>query len=114
MMVPILFKAVFDGAGFIPTIVDKISEYFKETPEMSYTRTIEVEVKTNAWGYTISDDQVRNNVLEKAISMYLSEQDLKFQSASVNLTCLKENSYYYSDDDNDDDEEDKDMRSEVG
>mmetsp|Transcript_30120 Transcript_30120/g.76081 ORF Transcript_30120/g.76081 Transcript_30120/m.76081 type:complete len:731 (+) Transcript_30120:76-2268(+) len=114
MLVPMVFKAVFDGAGMMKPLMDKISEYFAKPPELTFTRTIQVEQMRNNWGYTFSDGDSRNTVLVRAITLYLAQKDINYKTADVSLVSMKENRYYYDSDSDKDDEEDVDSRSEVG
>eukprot|EP00448_Togula_jolla_P030596 CAMPEP_0170630618 /NCGR_PEP_ID=MMETSP0224-20130122/34118_1 /TAXON_ID=285029 /ORGANISM="Togula jolla, Strain CCCM 725" /LENGTH=155 /DNA_ID=CAMNT_0010958731 /DNA_START=27 /DNA_END=491 /DNA_ORIENTATION=- len=77
---------------------------------MTFERTIKVEQIRNNWGYMFSDDDCRNSVLVRAITLFLAQKDLKFKKAVVSLTKVKEE-YGYCDDNED---EDKDSRSEGG
>jgi len=111
MLVPMVFKAVFDGAGMVKPAMDYIMDYWKEKPAMSYTREIKVEQMRNNWGYSFGDNANRNTVLTRAMTLFLAQKEIKYKSAEVNLVSMKE-SRYSNDDDNDDD--DKDSRSEAG
>mmetsp|Transcript_58405 Transcript_58405/g.139291 ORF Transcript_58405/g.139291 Transcript_58405/m.139291 type:complete len:731 (+) Transcript_58405:75-2267(+) len=115
MMVPMIFKAVFvDSQTVLKPIIERISAYFAPPAPSTYERHIEVEQLRNQYGWNISDEQNRNTVLVRALTLYLAEKELKFKSADVNLVSIKENNYcYYSDDEGDEDEE-NDSRSEVG
>mmetsp|Transcript_83899 Transcript_83899/g.130999 ORF Transcript_83899/g.130999 Transcript_83899/m.130999 type:complete len:714 (-) Transcript_83899:87-2228(-) len=114
MAVPLAFKAVFDSASLLKPAVDYFTNMFAKPAEMQYERTITVKQKTNQWGYSYGENDSRNTVLVRAITLYLAGKEIKYNKAEVNLTSMKENSYYYSDSDNSDDDEDKDARSEAG
>mmetsp|Transcript_6050 Transcript_6050/g.10458 ORF Transcript_6050/g.10458 Transcript_6050/m.10458 type:complete len:680 (+) Transcript_6050:54-2093(+) len=115
MVVPLVFKAVFDGAGMLPKIIDKISDYFKPDPPMTYERSLKVMQLRNQWGFSIQDETSRNTVLMKAITLFVAEKDLRHRQADIDLVPLKENTYsYYCDSDSDSDDEDKDSKSEAG
>jgi chaperone BCS1 len=116
MLIPMAFKAFTDATGQAGNIADKIMKYFQKSPEASFTREIQVEQIRNAWGYSFnSNDESRNTVLVRALTLYLARQELNYKNASVNLMSVKEGRYYYdSDDGNSDDDEDKDSRSEAG
>ena len=95
MLVPIAIKAMFDrlqhgahgeslGEMFM-TMIYFWSPY--------YTRDIEHKSVQVSWGGTFaSDKELRNNVLIKAITLYLDqERKLEYRQSSVNLQSTKNN-----------------------
>mmetsp|Transcript_14184 Transcript_14184/g.25034 ORF Transcript_14184/g.25034 Transcript_14184/m.25034 type:complete len:684 (-) Transcript_14184:87-2138(-) len=119
MIVPLVFKSVFDGVGFVPKLVDKIADYFKEPTPLTFERKLKVHEIRDAWGDLVRDDESRSTVLLRAITLFISSKDLNYKQADIDLLPLKQNLNRYSywddsDDDKDDDEEDKDSRSEAG
>eukprot|EP00929_Paragymnodinium_shiwhaense_P036800 TRINITY_DN1968_c0_g1_i1.p1 TRINITY_DN1968_c0_g1~~TRINITY_DN1968_c0_g1_i1.p1 ORF type:complete len:708 (-),score=184.45 TRINITY_DN1968_c0_g1_i1:117-2180(-) len=113
MLVPMVFKAVFDGAGLVKPMMDGIMDYFKKPPGATFERHIKVEQMRNNWGYSFGDDENRNTILVRAITLYLASKNIQHTNADVALVSMKENNYYYCDSDNDDDGE-GDSRSEAG
>lgn len=81
----------------------------------AYIRTIEhVEMRTS-WGSRISGEDEKNNILQKAITLYLADQDVDYRKCDLNLTAIKGRKYRYnskktseSDNESDDDEPEED------
>ena len=88
MLVPIIIKKAFDqiqhGAG-----KESLGEMFVANVLFFsyYTRDIEHKSVQVSWGGTFSTDkELRNNVLIKAITLYLDqERKLEYRRSSVNL-----------------------------
>ena len=81
MSVPVLFKFAMDAVGrsdwweMINALLFFWSPY--------YTRELEHKVTQNNWGHAFSPDKdQRNNVLIKAIQLYLDDKKLDYRSAS--------------------------------
>ena len=100
MAVPLFFKMIMDAAsGGIPMDAIK-SILFFWSPYL--TREIEHKVMQTSWGGTISQDRdMRNNVLIKAIQLYLDHKKIEYRNANVMLVSTKQSSQSYYDDDDD-------------
>eukprot|EP00041_Stephanoeca_diplocostata_P017462 m.352401 g.352401 ORF g.352401 m.352401 type:complete len:620 (-) comp20708_c0_seq1:305-2164(-) len=61
-----------------------------------YVRTIEhVEMRTS-WGSRISGEDEKNNILQKAITLYLADQAVDYKKCDLNLTAIKGRKYRYN------------------
>ena len=94
MLVPIIIKKAFDqiqhGAGR-----ESLGEMFVANVLFFsyYTRDIEHKSVQVSWGGTFSTDkELRNNVLIKAITLYLDQElKLEYRKSNVNLQSTKNN-----------------------
>ena len=91
MSVPVLFKFAMDAVGrsdwweMINALLFFWSPY--------YTRELEHKVTQNNWGHAFSPDKdQRNNVLIKAIQLYLDDKKLDYRNANVMLMSTKQES----------------------
>ncbi|CAM9306279.1 unnamed protein product [Laminaria digitata] len=60
--------------------------------EERFMRSIEYEKVSNRWGSSVESslEGQRNNILQKAISLYVGQLDLKYDDALVVLSAVKE------------------------
>mmetsp|Transcript_14742 Transcript_14742/g.46374 ORF Transcript_14742/g.46374 Transcript_14742/m.46374 type:complete len:641 (-) Transcript_14742:41-1963(-) len=110
MMIPLIFKLIFDGAQHLKPLIEQIQRYFAKAPEAFFERIIQIEQKVTSWGWTFSDSKDRNTVLVKAVTLYLAAQNISFKQAQVNLTSMVETGHH----DSDSDDDGEDGRSELG
>ena len=68
-----------------------------------HIRIIEYAEIRNNWGYSITSRDEKNNILLKAITLYLNEKKIKFKEAKVSLVSIHDSNYQYNN--NDDDKE---------
>merc|ERR1719271_1482061 len=61
----------------------------RKTPTEFYRR-IEYEQKTTSWSSKITGSEQRNNILQKAVVMYLSHLELEYREAELSLMAVKE------------------------
>merc|ERR1719502_2187373 len=67
-----------------------------------YTRDIEHKMMTTSWGGTFAQDRnLRNNVLIKAIQLYLEHCQIDYRNANVQLVSTKQESDRFWEDDSD-------------
>lgn len=55
-----------------------------------YLRNIEYELMRNSWGSVLTGQEERNNVLQKAITLYLATHSIEYQNAGCSLMTVKE------------------------
>ena len=91
MAVPMFFKLMMDslqGTNWREALRNII---FFWSPY--YTRELEHKVTQNNWGHAFSPDKdQRNNVLIKAIQLYLDDKKLDYRNANVMLMSTKQES----------------------
>ncbi|KAF0711670.1 hypothetical protein As57867_005132, partial [Aphanomyces stellatus] len=71
LIIPLLFKGIFDSTDHLTTFLEYLRERFGNANEV--TRRIEVKQLFNSYGKVDDDDNQRNHILQKAISIYLSD-----------------------------------------
>ena len=104
MMVPYFFKMIMDSANDRSVWENLRSVIFFWSPY--YTREIEHKILQTSWGGTINQDRdLRNNVLIKAIQLYLDEQKVEYRNANLQLMSTKQNDSFWPWDDDDGDGE---------
>jgi DNA polymerase III delta prime subunit len=104
MMVPYFFKMIMDSANSGSVWENLRSVIFFWSPY--YTREIEHKILQTSWGGTINQDRdLRNNVLIKAIQLYLDEQKVEYRNANLQLMSTKQNDSFWPWDDDDGDGE---------
>ena len=89
MAVPLIFKLVLDAAHTtsLREILGQILFFWSSY----YTREIEHKVLQNGWGNMVNmDKDLRNNVLIKAIQLYLDNQKIEYRNASVALVSMQQ------------------------
>ena len=98
--VPMFFKMMMDGMQgtnwreAIRSIVFFWSPY--------YTRDIEHKVLQTSWGGSVNQDKdLRNNVLIKAIQLYLDEKKIDYRHGNLQLISTKQESTCFWDDGDD-------------
>jgi len=106
MLIPVIFRAMF-------TFFGEVSAKFESGEfrlDMLFfwkggyvERTVEHKATQNLWGDTISDRDTRNNVLIKAIQLYLDHKQMKWRRSRVSLTSMSqtERPWWAGDDDGD-------------
>ena len=91
MSVPVLFKFAMDAVGRSDWWETINALLFFWSPY--YTRELEHKVTQNNWGHAFSPDKdQRNNVLIKAIQLYLDDKKLDYRNANVMLMSTKQES----------------------
>lgn len=91
MAVPMLFKMIMDSASGKNWSDMWRSIVFFWSPY--YTRDIEHKIVQTSWGGTFNQDRdLRNNVLIKAIQLYLDDKGLEYRNANVMLMSTKQES----------------------
>ncbi|KAF0698792.1 hypothetical protein As57867_010541, partial [Aphanomyces stellatus] len=71
LFIPILFKGIYDSTGHLTTFLEYLRERFGKK-ENEVTRRIEIKQHFNSYG-KVHDEEQRNHILQKAISIYLSD-----------------------------------------
>jgi len=102
MMVPLVFKFIIDllmGASpWLTSIKTYLGSFFIGK---HHIRVIEYEEVRNNWGYSITSRDEKNNILLKAITLYLNEKKIKFKEAKVSLVSIHDSNQQYNNDDDD-------------
>ena len=82
-VIPILMKVLFDYLATVKPRMDSgdLNWQFWKTPYLE--RSIEHKLTQNSWGGTVTNQDLRNNVLIKAIQLYLDEKKIAFKRAQV-------------------------------
>mmetsp|Transcript_76804 Transcript_76804/g.138558 ORF Transcript_76804/g.138558 Transcript_76804/m.138558 type:complete len:792 (-) Transcript_76804:49-2424(-) len=105
MLIPVIFRVAFSWMG---DLTGKFSSGELRLDMLFFwrgsviERTIEHKATQMCWGGTTSDADTRNNVLIKAITLYLDHKQMKWKSSRVSLTSMtqeKERPWYCDDDD---------------
>jgi len=107
MLIPVIFRFMFSTLG-------DISGKF-QSGELRFDmlmfwkgkmveRTIEHKATQNMYGDTSTDRDTRNNVLLKAIQLYLDHKEMKWSRSRVSLTSMTQNDrpWWWGDDDDGD------------
>ena len=76
-----------------PLAQRKFNEFYYP-PKEGFTRTIEYKKMRTSWGSEVTGKDSRNNILQKAISLYMSTLNIKYEMADLNLMAVKEKSSY--------------------
>jgi len=104
MLIPVIFRVMFNGLGEISgkfqsgeLRLDMLMFWKGSIIE----RVIEHRATQNMWGDTVTDRDTRNNVLLKAIQLYLDHKKMKWKRSRVSLTSMtqSERPWWYDDDD---------------
>jgi len=91
MSIPVIFKLMFDFIANLKPMWEQgeLKLAFWRKP-VDY-REIEHKVTQNSWGETTSaNEDQRNNVLIKAIQMYMDEKKIEYPKAQVSLMSLNQ------------------------
>jgi chaperone BCS1 len=91
MSIPVLFQLMISGIAAIKPMWEQgeLNWSFWRKP-VDY-REIEHKVTQNSWGSTTqANEDQRNNVLIKAIQMYIDEKKIQYPSAQVSLVSLNQ------------------------
>ena len=100
MAVPMFFKMMMDGMQGMNWRETMRSVFFFWSPY--YTRDIEHKVLQTSWGGSINQDRdLRNNVLIKAIQLYLDEKKIDYRHGNLQLISTKQESQCFWDDNDD-------------
>mmetsp|Transcript_26143 Transcript_26143/g.48201 ORF Transcript_26143/g.48201 Transcript_26143/m.48201 type:complete len:778 (-) Transcript_26143:77-2410(-) len=105
MTIPVIFRSLFN---FVAQVSDRFQRgdwrmdmllFWRKMIE----RTIDHKTTSNIWGDSITDRDTRNNVLLKAIQLYLSHKKIKWARSRVSLTAMTQNTrpWWWGDDDGD-------------
>eukprot|EP00615_Pteridomonas_danica_P006134 CAMPEP_0114336614 /NCGR_PEP_ID=MMETSP0101-20121206/5830_1 /TAXON_ID=38822 ORGANISM="Pteridomonas danica, Strain PT" /NCGR_SAMPLE_ID=MMETSP0101 /ASSEMBLY_ACC=CAM_ASM_000211 /LENGTH=713 /DNA_ID=CAMNT_0001468607 /DNA_START=133 /DNA_END=2274 /DNA_ORIENTATION=- len=91
MSIPVVFKFMFEGiASLKPMWEQGEINWTPWRPIVDY-REIEYKVTQNSWGETTqANEDQRNNVLIKAIQMYIEEKKIQYPKAQVSLVSLNQ------------------------
>jgi len=101
MAVPLVFKMIMDAASNPSTTFSNWRNVLIFWSPY-YTRDIEHKMVQTSWGGTFSQDRnLRNNVLIKAVQLYLEHKQIEYNSASMQLISTKQESDRFWEDDSD-------------
>lgn len=115
-MVPVVITFAMNNTSVVGKwVADYWAKYWREELKTAYIRTIEFVDMRNSWGSRISQNDEKNNILQKAISLYLTQQDVDYDECDLNLTAVKRTRYSYrsNDDDDDDDNSNRDQHEDI-
>jgi len=102
MMVPLVFKFIVDMLMNLNPYLARLKNYFGSWFKTNdHIRIIEYAEIRNNWGYSITSRDEKNNILLKAITLYLNEKKIKFKEAKVSLVSIHDSNYQYNNDDDD-------------
>eukprot|EP00931_Biecheleriopsis_adriatica_P056594 TRINITY_DN33538_c0_g1_i1.p1 TRINITY_DN33538_c0_g1~~TRINITY_DN33538_c0_g1_i1.p1 ORF type:complete len:670 (-),score=132.54 TRINITY_DN33538_c0_g1_i1:203-2179(-) len=118
MIIPLVFKLLFDGASTLSPGLQKVAEKVKslcrKVPEDKYQRVIEVEQMRRNDGYLYTPhSNDRTSVLLKALQLYIASKCLQYKQCAMTLEDHYEN-VEIEDDDDDDDDGEPERNTEIG
>lgn len=92
MCVPMFFSAVgMVLSSLSPHVVAFLTRLFTPKPVDWFHREIVFERLRTSWGSEVTGSRgARNNILQKAITLYLNEQSVAYRDAKLNLVALRE------------------------
>uniref|UniRef100_A0A7R9U422 AAA+ ATPase domain-containing protein n=1 Tax=Pinguiococcus pyrenoidosus TaxID=172671 RepID=A0A7R9U422_9STRA len=91
MTVPMFFSTLSMILQYMtPYAMNVITRLLTPRPPDYYHREIVFEKITTHWGSEVHGRDQRNNILQKAISLYLNEITVQYRDAKLNLVALKE------------------------
>lgn len=100
-MIPVVFKMIMDRAAStsLTSAMDSLQSILLFWSPY-YTREIEHKMVLTSWGGSfVADRDLRNNVLIKAIQLYLDDRQVEYRNASIVLVSAKQASDRWWDDD---------------
>jgi hypothetical protein len=106
MIVPVIFKLLFDSFTSLKPMIDNGELNWKFWLSAYEERRIEHKLTQNSWGGTVTNQDLRNNVLLKAIQLYLDSMKVDYIRAQVNLVSVQQGQpNRWGDDDSEDGKE---------
>jgi len=90
MSIPAIFAALFAGFELVKPHLQSLWKRLVSGNPNYTQRTITYEQVTNAWGSQLYGKDERNNILQKAISLYMASQTMVMKHAKVALMAVKE------------------------
>ncbi|KAF0690948.1 hypothetical protein As57867_017669, partial [Aphanomyces stellatus] len=85
LLLPVIFTSLLNSSTHVATLVAYLQAYFGHKEPHTVTRRIEIKQSFNSWGKVHDADQT-NHILQKAISIYLSDHlDMKRKSGRYEL-----------------------------
>jgi len=112
-LLPVLITFVMGNAT---KILDRIKQYIvswltsNTVPQTRFCRTIEFIQRGPAWGSNSTKDE-KNNILQKAITLFLTQQGVNYDCCDINLQAVKRAPYSWERDDCDSDDEEADNQT---
>eukprot|EP00437_Effrenium_voratum_P023664 CAMPEP_0181412176 /NCGR_PEP_ID=MMETSP1110-20121109/8285_1 /TAXON_ID=174948 /ORGANISM="Symbiodinium sp., Strain CCMP421" /LENGTH=649 /DNA_ID=CAMNT_0023534877 /DNA_START=37 /DNA_END=1983 /DNA_ORIENTATION=- len=116
MLIPLIFKLLFDGASSIQpalnTLSTKLKTCCRRLPPEYFERTIQVEQMRRSDGYLYTPGDDRSGVLLRALNQYIADKQVSYKSAVMTL----EDHFAEVEicDSNDDDDDDPEKHTEIG
>mmetsp|Transcript_4169 Transcript_4169/g.5123 ORF Transcript_4169/g.5123 Transcript_4169/m.5123 type:complete len:582 (+) Transcript_4169:1413-3158(+) len=93
LALPAILKFLFEAFERIaPKVRESFNKHFLS--QHYYERQIKYEYRTSSYCNSYSRDGERNNILQKAIKLYLGSKGLKFCKSAVSLAAIKEKSKF--------------------
>jgi hypothetical protein len=109
MSIPMLLKILMDSSGWMQIKFALLLRYFHGNAS-SFERHIVYEERRTSWGSVMTGRDQKNNVLQKAITLYIDEhcaaQMAGAHSAKIDLMAIKFGDDNRRGDDDDDDDDD--------
>jgi hypothetical protein len=83
MLVPAFFAWLFTTweTSIRPWLTNVLKSFRDGMSGSEYRRDIEFELMRNSWGSVLTGSEERNNILQKAITLYLSSKKTDYQIA---------------------------------
>lgn len=95
LLIPLVFSAI---ATLFTTLTPMIQKWLDSfSVDKAYcTKTLDYEFRTTSWGSVINSGgkEERNNILQKAVTIYIGSMDLKLLTSKVSYMAVKEKSSY--------------------
>lgn len=105
-LVPIVISFAMNNATCATSwLKDLWRWYFKKEKKNPYLRTIEFVDVRNSWGSRVSQSDEKNNILQKAITLFLTKQDVNYDECDLNLTAVRRHNRYAKSTNDDDDQD---------
>lgn len=116
MLIPAFFAWLF--STWESTIRPWLGNVMKRLREgmagSEFKRDIEFELMRNSWGSVLTGSEERNNILQKAITLYLSSRKTDYQVAQCSLMSVKNANQWGDYDDSGSSKDDGDSKSGAG
>lgn len=91
MLIPVFFQMLVQLAQHFQPMLNRFIQWLNSGGEY-YTRCIEFECRTTAWGSVIRNGkEERNNILQKALILFVGEiKSIEYDDAKVSLMAISE------------------------
>ena len=95
MMIPLFFSGIASLFATLTPMIQKWIDSFK-IDESYCTKSLDYEFRTTSWGsvYNQGGKEERNNILQKAITIYIGSLKLDLVTSKLSFMAVKEKSSY--------------------